>query len=331
MMSPHQLQQTLFNFPFLDPLSENEITQQIIIPTLQKVSMRNGYRFRGLHFTGGRDEQGTDIEYYEMIGPDSFRHYTGIQVKKMNISVSAARELINQGNRAFEKEILGPDDGRSCRIHRWIVATTGTISPTPRGRYKQSLPLWQTDSFLGRRQALGEYILEAYHSEFVDILNVPPTIAGQTASMTNLWDADDPPVLADHFDATDRSSVEISPGAPPGLRVHCKTPVSGCYASGHGKRIGIGRAAGDRRTAATARTAQTQGRQTSRGRPVGLGRHRPRPQDGHTLGDAPQGDGLRVRFDVLAEAARLTGGGRVAKAAPGLAGQAGRGRPHRLV
>jgi hypothetical protein len=70
--------------------------------------MRNLYKFRGLQFTGGRDEQGTDIEYYEMIGPDSFRHYTGIQVKKTNISVSVARELISQGNRALEKEIIDP-------------------------------------------------------------------------------------------------------------------------------------------------------------------------------------------------------------------------------
>ena len=60
-------------------------------------------------------------------GPDSFRHYTGIQVKKTNISVSAARDLINQGNRAFEKDVIDPADGRSYRIHRWIVATTGTI------------------------------------------------------------------------------------------------------------------------------------------------------------------------------------------------------------
>ena len=103
-MSPHQVQEILHS----SSLAENEITKQIIVPCLQKISMRNFYKFRGLHFTGGRDEQGTDIEYYEMIGPDSFRHYTGIQVKKTNISVSAARELINQGNRAFEKEIIDP-------------------------------------------------------------------------------------------------------------------------------------------------------------------------------------------------------------------------------
>ena len=84
-----------------------------------------------------------------MIGPDSFRHYTGIQVKKTNISVSAARDLINQGNRAFEKDVIDPADGRSYRIHRWIVATTGTISPDAKrqiqkefDRYGKPIAFW---------------------------------------------------------------------------------------------------------------------------------------------------------------------------------------------
>lgn len=217
MMSPHQIQQILFNFPYSDPLSENEITQRIILPSLQKISMRNGYKFRGLHFTGGRDEQGTDIEYYEMIGPDSFRHYTGIQVKKSNISVSAARELINQGNRAFEKEIIDPADGRSYRIHRWIVATTGTISPDAKRQIQTELARYGKPIAFWDGVKVGEYILEDYYSEFVNILNVPVEIAGQTTNVTNLWDADDPPVLANDFNATDWSSIDISPGAPPGL------------------------------------------------------------------------------------------------------------------
>src|SRR3712207_58957 len=105
----------------------------------------------------------------------------------------------------------------------------------------------------------------------------------------------------------------------------------GCYASGHGERIGDRPAVGDRRTAAAAGGAQAQGRQTSRAQQGGSHRHRLRAQDGHTLGDAPQGDGLRVRFDVLAEAARLAGGGCVAPVAPSLAGQVGGGRQDRLV
>lgn len=217
MMSPHQIQEILHSSPYSPPLSENEITQQIIIPCLQKISMHNSYKFRGIHFTGGSEEQGTDIEYYEMIGPDSFRHYTGIQVKKRNLSVSAAAELINQGNRAFEKDIIDPADGRTYRIHRWIVATTGTISPPAKREIQTSLDRHGKPITFWDGVKLGEFILENYYSEFVNILQVPARIAGQSASVTNLWDADNPPVLASEFTATDWSSIDISPGAPPGL------------------------------------------------------------------------------------------------------------------
>jgi hypothetical protein len=219
MMSPHQIRDILFAFPFSAPLSENQITQQIIVPCLEKIGMRNLYKFRGLQFTGGRDEQGTDVEYYEMIGPDSFRHYTGIQVKKTNISVSAARELINQGNRAFYKEIVDPANGESYRIHRWIVATTGTISPdakrhiqTDLARYGKPISFWDGVK-------VGEYILEDFYSEFVRILQVPPMFAGQSSAGMTLWDADDAPVLTSDFAATDWTSIDISHGAPPGLAI----------------------------------------------------------------------------------------------------------------
>jgi hypothetical protein len=179
--------------------------------------MRNSYKFRGLHFTGGRDEQGTDIEYYEMIGPDSFRHYTGIQVKKTNISVSAASTLTNQGDRAFEKEIIDPADGRRYRIHRWIVATTGTISPDAKRQIQTELDRYGKPIAFWDGVKLGEYILDNFYSEFVSILEVPPTIAGQSSGVTTLWEAGDPPVLISNFTATDWTSVDISPGAPPGL------------------------------------------------------------------------------------------------------------------
>ena len=217
MMSPPQIQQILFNFPFSDPLSENEITQQVIIPCLQKISMSNGYKFRGLHFTGGRDEQGTDIEYYEMIGPDSFRHYTGIQVKKTNIGVAAARELINQGNRAFEKEIIDPADGRAYRIYRWIVATTGTISADAKRQIQTELARYGKPIAFWDGVKVGEYILDNYYNEFVSILQVPPMIAGQSNSVTTLYDANDPPVLASDFAATDWTTVDTSTAVPPSL------------------------------------------------------------------------------------------------------------------
>jgi len=176
--------------------------------------MLNNRRFRGVRFTGGRHEQGSDIEYYELIGPDKFRHYTGIQVKKANISVKAARDLINQGYRAFEKDIIDPEDNRAYRIHRWIVATTGTISPDAEeqilkelDRYKKPITFWN-----GLRVA--ELILEYFYNEFVAIMNVPPEIAGITSGQTIMWDPKQPPVLARDFNSSEWSRVDISAAAP---------------------------------------------------------------------------------------------------------------------
>ena len=77
----------------------------------------------------GSYEKGTDIEYYDIMAPDKLRFYTGIQAKKGNLSQSDATQLITQGTQAFEKNITDPSEGRAYRLNRWIVTTTGNISP----------------------------------------------------------------------------------------------------------------------------------------------------------------------------------------------------------
>jgi transposase len=117
----------------------------------------------------------------------------------------------------------------------------------------------------------------------------------------------------------------------PGIKsILQKLLVVGCYAPSHGKRIGNGRVVGDHRTAATTGTTQAERRQVSRAGSSGPDRHHLRAQERHTLGDASQGDGLREREHVLAAPARAGGGWGVARAAPGLARPAGKGRRDRL-
>ena len=106
--------------------------------------------------------------------------------------------------------------------------------------------------------------------------------------------------------------------------------VVGCYAPSHRKRIGNGRVVGNHRTAATTGTTQAQRRQASRAGSSGPDRHHLRAQERHTLGDASQGDGLREREYLLGAPARVGGGWGVARAAPGLARSAGKGRRDRL-
>jgi hypothetical protein len=78
MMSPHQIQEILDS----SALSENDISKQLFVPCLQKISMMNSYSLRDVRFTGGSYEKGTDIEYYEIMGPDKLRFYPGIQAKR---------------------------------------------------------------------------------------------------------------------------------------------------------------------------------------------------------------------------------------------------------
>jgi hypothetical protein len=187
----------------------------VLVPCLLKISMNNNYSFRGIQFTGGSNEQGTDIEYYEMIGPDKFRHYTGIQVKKKDLSVSTTRELINQGTRAFEKGIIDLADGRPHRLHRWIVATTGNITDPAKAqihaeldRYGKPIAFWD-----GIR--VSELILENFYNEFISIMNVPLQMAGLSSGATTMYDPDEQLEIASDFAPTEWSRLDISQMVPP--------------------------------------------------------------------------------------------------------------------
>jgi len=210
-MSAHQIQEILHS----SALSEDEISKQIIVSLLHKISGKHSYSLRDIQFTGGRDERGIDIQYYEVMGPDKLRFYTGIQAKKKDLSISAATELINQGTQAFDKDIIDASEGRSYRLKRWIVATTGDIKQPAKeeihrhlNRYGKPISFWD-----GVR--VGEFILEHFYQEFVTILKVDPALAGSTSGLINWWDPDEPPVLVSNFDRTEWSRIDISEAVPP--------------------------------------------------------------------------------------------------------------------
>ena len=125
MMSPEMIQRVLISSGW----EENRISQEIIVPCLNQYSLRYGFKLVDIKFTGGTSELGNDIEYYENFGPDMLRFYTGIQVKKGNLGQSETTALVIQGAQAFDKTITDTSNGQSYRINRWIVVTTGEISP----------------------------------------------------------------------------------------------------------------------------------------------------------------------------------------------------------
>jgi hypothetical protein len=82
---------------------------------------------KGVRFTGGADEHGIDIEYYELTEPESHKSYVGIQFKKGDLVYSSSgskgsvKDVKNQAEEAFEKEIYDIDGVHY--ISRFIVAT----------------------------------------------------------------------------------------------------------------------------------------------------------------------------------------------------------------
>ena len=82
MMSPHQIQEILDS----SALSENDIskTGDRLLPA--KDQYDELVQVARCPVYGGSYEKGADIEYYEIMGPDKLRFYTGIQAKKGNLN-----------------------------------------------------------------------------------------------------------------------------------------------------------------------------------------------------------------------------------------------------
>lgn len=211
MMSPEMLSQILVQCSW----PENRISQEVLVPCLNSFSVRNSLKLRDIRFVGGTSELGNDIEYYELFGPDLLRFYTGVQVKKGNISQAEAGNLSRQGAEAFDKSIADPNSGATHRINRWVVAATGKIKDSARrliceqlNRYAKPIHFWD-----GLR--LGTLIMEYWYREFVEAMGVDPRLAASSNVRTTYWDPDFPQELHPSFQETSFTSIDISKAKPP--------------------------------------------------------------------------------------------------------------------
>lgn len=116
----------------LNTLNEHKMAKDIFVPLLKRKGLK------GVKFTGGSDEQGIDIEYYEESCADNSKQYAGIQFKKGDITYSArgtngtVKDIKNQAEEAFAKDICDVNSGGVNHISRFIVATTGDINENAR-------------------------------------------------------------------------------------------------------------------------------------------------------------------------------------------------------
>jgi len=151
----------------LESIHEHKMAKDIFVPMLKNMNLK------GVRYTGGDDEQGIDIEYYELTEPDRQKSYVGIQFKKGNITYGATggkgtvKEIKNQAEEAFIKEIHDIE-GKGVRyISRFIVATTGDINEPARkyiGRARNKGEDTRIDYWTGDR--LAEYIQQNWMSQF---------------------------------------------------------------------------------------------------------------------------------------------------------------------
>ena len=152
----------------LESLHEHKMAKDIFVPVLKKKGCL------GVKFTGGSDEVGVDIEYYELTYPEGRKSYVGIQFKKGNLvyssggSKNSVKEVKNQAEEAFEKEIHDIESHATQYISRFVVATTGDINEKARsfiGRVRQKGADRRIDYWTGDR--LAEYIQDCWSDEFL--------------------------------------------------------------------------------------------------------------------------------------------------------------------
>ena len=157
----------------LESIHEHKMARDIIVPVLRQMGLQ------GVKFTGGADEQGIDVEYYELTEPEREKSYVGIQFKKGNLvyssggSKGSVKEVRNQAEEAFEKEVHDLDSHSTRFISRFIVAVTGDINENARkfiGRARQKGTDRRIDYWTGDR--LAEYIQHYWMDEFIEYFGV---------------------------------------------------------------------------------------------------------------------------------------------------------------
>ncbi|MCU0095275.1 hypothetical protein N7917_10770 [Bacillus sp. OR9] len=158
---------------YLESIREHQMAKEIFVPVLKRMGLK------GVKFTGGPDEIGVDIEYYEVTQPENNKSYVGIQFKKGDLtygsggSKGTVKEVRNQAEEAFEKEIHDIEEKSTLYIGRFIVAVTGDINEKARtfiGKARQKGFDRRIDYWTGDR--LAEYIQDHWIDEFIEYFDI---------------------------------------------------------------------------------------------------------------------------------------------------------------
>ena len=181
--------------------NENRITKEIIIPTLESFSTRSLHKLKNIEFIGGASELGNDIQFYELIGPDNFRMFTGVQVKKGDIDQTQASGLVIQAEQAFNKSIHDPSNHQTHRITRWVVASTGKITAPARKIVEEHAAKHGKPVHFWSASKLAELIHENYLDNFLEKIGYGETFINSSNVIDNFYDPDEKTVMATDVNA----------------------------------------------------------------------------------------------------------------------------------
>ena len=164
----------------LNSLSEHKMAKDIFVPLLKKKGLK------GVKFTGGQSEEGIDVEYYEKSIADNVKLYTGIQFKQGDITYSSrgsnrtVKEIKNQAEEAFSKDIYEVNSGGVHHLFRFIVATTGIINENARKMINKAKTKGdQTHISYWDSEKLAEDIRDFYEKEFIEYFDINEEENGQ--------------------------------------------------------------------------------------------------------------------------------------------------------
>jgi len=110
----------------LGKFKEQQLTDDVIIPLLEKM------KFKNITQTHGPLEKGKDLLFYKENEFEE-REYTGVQVKAVNIHGTAgksgnASEILIQAQQAFTHEFRDIYDNKSKHVDKYMIITSGTVS-----------------------------------------------------------------------------------------------------------------------------------------------------------------------------------------------------------
>ena len=157
----------------LQRLGEFQLRKNVMIPLFKKVE-----KFKDIKDCHGNREFGIDIQFYEEIGIGE-RLYYGVQLKTKDISGTSGKRgniktIIDQAEEAHNKGFYCVEEKKNRTIDRFLVVTTGNITPKAEEIIRNSLAKHNLEKLISFWN--GERLVDFIESHDTDFFTEQATI-----------------------------------------------------------------------------------------------------------------------------------------------------------